>query len=360
MSTPKIPTKWKLVPVESTPVDEHGEPTWRMRAYYYSFCPTGVAAIDRILSAVACAGKSAHYTMDWTDDVGPYHDGLRGSSPIEWIQFAADDAAAVFTASPAPPEQAAQPADSTEERAIPLADGRKFVIACRGSSNSHFAIDELLAISARLIACWNACEGVSTDDLECNPALFRALKYERDELLAKVQPADVARKQPPFERLSYEAITAIPLYADWSDTRERIAYARRVAEVAMRSCEQQLRQRRLTTSQPAPSAEKQPADVARLVSTQAACDVLAERQRQTEGEGWTPERDDAHSGVGLDVAAVCYATAHEGDPVPAAWPWGDSWWKPKDRRSNLVKAAALLLAKIERLDRAALAAKGGE
>lgn len=103
MSTPKTTAEWKLVQVEPTPVDEHGEPTWRMRAYYYSFCPTGVAAIDRILSAVACAGKSAHYTMDWTDDVGPYHDGLRGSSPIEWIQFAADDAAAVFTASPAPP-----------------------------------------------------------------------------------------------------------------------------------------------------------------------------------------------------------------------------------------------------------------
>lgn len=94
---------------------------------------------------------------------------------------------------PPDPGEAAQPADSTEERAIPLADGRKFAIACRGVPNSHFAIDELLAISARLIACWNACEGVSTDDLECNPALFSALRYERDELLAKAQPADVAR-----------------------------------------------------------------------------------------------------------------------------------------------------------------------
>ena len=94
--------------------------------------------------------------------------------------------------------------------------------------------------------------------------------------------------------------------------------------------------------------------------TQAARDVLAERQRQIEVEGWTPEHDDEHSGGGLAVAAACYATAYEGDPVPSLWPWEDSWWKPKDRRSNRVRACALILAEIERLDRAALAAKGAD
>lgn len=29
------------------------------------------------------------------------------------------------------------------------------------------------------------------------------------------------------------------------------------------------------------------------------------------------------------------------------------WWKPKDRRRNLVKAGALIVAEIERLDRLA-------
>ena len=105
----------------------------------------------------------------------------------------------------------------------------------------------------------------------------------------------------------------------------------------------------------------QPDEVARLVEpqTNAARDVLAERQRQIDVEGWAPEHDDEHSGGGLAVAAACYATAYEGDPVPSLWPWEDSWWKPKDRRSNRVRACALLLAEIERLDRAALAAKGG-
>lgn len=87
--------------------------------------------------------------------------------------------------------------------------------------------------------------------------------------------------------------------------------------------------------------------------TKAAADVLAERRRQIETEGWTPEHDDLHSTQELAFAAACYATADAGDPPPAVWPWRLSWWKPTDRRRNLVKAAALILAEIERLDRSA-------
>ncbi|MBQ1766120.1 MAG: hypothetical protein IIZ92_24935, partial [Aquincola sp.] len=51
-------------------------------------------------------------------------------------------------------------------------------------------------------------------------------------------------------------------------------------------------------------------------------------------------------------AAACYVTADEGQAPPADWPWGLKWWKPRGRRTNLVKAAALTIAEIERLDRA--------
>lgn len=86
--------------------------------------------------------------------------------------------------------------------------------------------------------------------------------------------------------------------------------------------------------------------------TKAAADVLAERRRQVEAEGWTQEHDGLHSTQELAFAAACYATADAGDPPPAVWPWHLSWWKPTDRRRNLVKAGALILAEIERLDRA--------
>ncbi|NPW56957.1 hypothetical protein HPR97_34090, partial [Pseudomonas aeruginosa] len=35
------------------------------------------------------------------------------------------------------------------------------------------------------------------------------------------------------------------------------------------------------------------------------------------------------------------------------WPWDEEWWKPKSARENLVRAGALVLAEIERLDRSA-------
>jgi hypothetical protein len=44
------------------------------------------------------------------------------------------------------------------------------------------------------------------------------------------------------------------------------------------------------------------------------------------------------------------SSAHR-DKIPALWPWGAHWWKPKTGRRDLVRAAALLVAEIERLDR---------
>ncbi|EJR0225597.1 ead/Ea22-like family protein [Raoultella planticola] len=88
--------------------------------------------------------------------------------------------------------------------------------------------------------------------------------------------------------------------------------------------------------------------------TAAAADVLAERQRQVTAEGWTAERDDGYQNSELADAAACYAIhAHnQGFSTPAHWPWSQDWWKQTSPRRDLVKAGALILAEIERLDRA--------
>ncbi|EPH1406030.1 hypothetical protein MMK79_004768 [Klebsiella oxytoca] len=91
--------------------------------------------------------------------------------------------------------------------------------------------------------------------------------------------------------------------------------------------------------------------------TAAAADVLAERLRQVATEGWTPAHDDEYEHGELADAAGCYALSSElfdcaGEP-PRPWPWPDEWWKPTNRRRDLVKAGALILAEIERIDRAA-------
>jgi hypothetical protein len=66
----------------------------KLNAYYYAFNSTNVEMIDRILSAVACAGKAFHHTDEWlTGPLEPYEDFLRGNCCAEWIQNSAVDAA---------------------------------------------------------------------------------------------------------------------------------------------------------------------------------------------------------------------------------------------------------------------------
>lgn len=81
--------------------------------------------------------------------------------------------------------------------------------------------------------------------------------------------------------------------------------------------------------------------------------IAAERQRQIESEGWTPEHDDQHQYGELTLAAMCYieAKSFQFQRNIRLWPWDAKWWKPKDRISNLVKAGALIAAEIDRLQR---------
>ncbi|HIE3934910.1 TPA: hypothetical protein ACXNHW_005989 [Pseudomonas aeruginosa] len=97
---------------------------------------------------------------------------------------------------------------------------------------------------------------------------------------------------------------------------------------------------------------------------QAWIDVQAERRRQITAEGWTPEHDDGHACDEIAAFACYYAMP----PAVREWDasstgYGDTLgeavlpegWEPKtgDRRRDLIKACALALAEIERLDRAA-------
>lgn len=74
----------------------------KFRAYYYEFDATGAPEIDKILEAVARAGKAYHNTCDWND---PDFDG---KTPVEKIQNAANEAAGMSCGYPKqPPSQEA-------------------------------------------------------------------------------------------------------------------------------------------------------------------------------------------------------------------------------------------------------------
>ncbi len=83
--------------------------------------------------------------------------------------------------------------------------------------------------------------------------------------------------------------------------------------------------------------------------------IAAERKRQVEAEGWTPEHDRQHKEGELALAAICYATPLRFRSVWAVvgklWPWSSYWWKPtpNDRKREIVKAGALLAAEYNRL-----------
>ncbi|HGM4219108.1 TPA: hypothetical protein ACKPF5_001204 [Pseudomonas aeruginosa] len=97
---------------------------------------------------------------------------------------------------------------------------------------------------------------------------------------------------------------------------------------------------------------------------QAWLDVQAERRRQITAEGWTPEHDDEHADGQMAQAAGCYALHAGGigtdwpdgrqNGAALFWPWDKDSWKPTTPRRDLVKACALALAEIERLDRAGI------
>lgn len=108
-------------------------------------------------------------------------------------------------------------------------------------------------------------------------------------------------------------------------------------------------------------------------------EIAAERKRQIEQEGMTTNRDDHYTDGSLAAAAASYAwlaSLNENSDYSRAihlemmrgtrriphgvfsvlksiWPasWSIEWLKPKNPRRDLIRAAALIVAEIERLDR---------
>ncbi len=116
------------------------------------------------------------------------------------------------------------------------------------------------------------------------------------------------------------------------------------------------------------------------MTTNVIGEIRSERKRQMSKEGWTLEHDDEHTACELAVAAACYTyprplVVHEthrvqlnssrgSDPMcyfydyadveEAHDPWPFEEWHKREshpRRKQLVIAAALIVAEIERLDR---------
>lgn len=103
--------------------------------------------------------------------------------------------------------------------------------------------------------------------------------------------------------------------------------------------------------------------------TPAERDTLIERRRQINIKGHSPADDDKLVARELARAGSAYLThyysrqwlidsyadgleRYQEEEAPDEWPWEDlSSWKPKNRRQDLIRVGALVLAEIDRLDR---------
>lgn len=95
-------------------------------------------------------------------------------------------------------------------------------------------------------------------------------------------------------------------------------------------------------------------------------EIQNERLRQIHDEGFDTFHDDHHDAGELSGAAAAYAMhaadalhpqsqgdAFRNGEIPDGWCWDEKCFKPTTPRQSLIKAAALIVAEIEKLDRQA-------
>ncbi|HFH3616881.1 TPA: TMF family protein [Pseudomonas aeruginosa] len=219
--------------------------------------------------------------------------------------------------------------------------------------------DELMTVARhdRIVGALRAENAKLSEALDRWPLIRDSLKLRLADALARVAELESKlaelEKQEPVARIAFYEGSNTPVLVGWAHMAvgQHSLYATPVAQAGQ--------------------------------VPQAWLDVQAERRRQITAEGWTPEHDDEHDSGELAAAGAAYALhaadhlnpysqGDGGDEAPSCWPWHDgiagrgegpektepAWWKPSTPRRDLVKACALALAEIERLDRAA-ATQGG-
>ncbi|MBA4899159.1 hypothetical protein H2N89_33600 [Pseudomonas aeruginosa] len=176
------------------------------------------------------------------------------------------------------------------------------------------------------------------------------MEMEIQELKAKLADAQAGRQAGRREQSAYEllrqALKLMPL-----GTKKRAEWVGRTSDLLCIAQAQHSVPEFLVRAEDFVSGKEVP---------QAWLDVQAERRRQITAEGWTPEHDDLYCAAELPRAAAAYILNGANDEAPAIWPFSAKWWKPRDARSNYVRAGALILAEIERLDRAAPGKEGND
>lgn len=100
-----------------------------------------------------------------------------------------------------------------------------------------------------------------------------------------------------------------------------------------------------------PSEDAAKIDV-KIISNGVILEIDDERKRQIDKKGHSSSHDDMHDGGELRYAAAAYCLDEVKVGGTWIWPWDTMYWRAGNIRRNLIKAAALIVAEIERIDRA--------
>ena len=157
----------------------------RMGAYYYGFAKTGIDEIDKILSAVACAGKAFHNTDCWTeDDIAPWYDH-EGDSCVDWIQNAAIRAATAYA------ERGRELEEASRNYAEREVEWQEKIAKLREEMATEDHAPLLDEFRKALKCMYIECPSHVADDVNLKAtfvlAAYKACRMDRDEARAEVE-----------------------------------------------------------------------------------------------------------------------------------------------------------------------------
>lgn len=226
-------------------------------------------------------------------------------------------------------------------------DGSKSSAEGIGSMVGYQAIRELW--SAMLAASPAPASGLTKDEreaLEC---------FDEDELnaIARALRADGPANNIRTIVAALRRLAAAPGGGDLSDA-DLMDAEKMLAQLPndIREAERAIRHRFYMQGMADARAISKPTAIAGEGGVDGVSLIAAERKRQVEAEGWTPEHDDEHDTSELAQAAAVYAAPHPRNRIMDLWPWHYTWWKPgPTRERELVKAGALIAAELDRLQR---------
>jgi hypothetical protein len=342
-----------------------------------------VAGTLQMISKVAPAGSSASVaalpTDRFTYSVDPRDEQLGGGWRLKLLENGEEVGGGVFPVTPDATAddayvEAADAGDAwlqsrpaTDATIAPTEDQvkdeqKKFEAAIRatfGFSDRDFEKDEKGYKWGATIDMWHGWSAYA--DLHLQDGLYQGATQIMLDILGRLHPYEQPHHGDEAKRRAYERLErAFVIQQPWPIPDQ--------AAIVWRGDLMDMRYALVHRQAVFESWKRERAD-----QSPAVRDVLAERRRQIEVEKWTPEHDSEHSDYSLAQAAAAYAFGATVDEAKRAvmdefgpggmtaeirqvWPnsWAIGWFKPKSRRADLVKAGALILAEIERLDRAAL------